>query len=645
MTQAAEATDPLVSALLRPGPVEQELVTVVVPARDEQAHLAACLDSVLAQTHRCLQVVVVDGASTDRTAEIVREYAARDPRVELLSNPQGVIPVSLNLALAAARGRWLVRVDAHATVPPDYVATAVELLSAGRWAAVGGRKDGVGTTPAGRAVAAVMASRFGVGGSTYHHGTRPQEVEHVPFGAYSVEVARELGGWDPRLTVNQDFELDHRLRKAGHRLLFDPRLTIQWHCRQSVPDLFRQYHRYGRGKVRVARLHPDSVRPRHLAAPALVAALGVAAVIVPRRPAVAAAVMAPYAALLAGVAAQVGRGVDRQARPWVAPGFLAMHLGWGLGFWRGVGDLLLAPAVGAGPAPTAVRPCPACAGTDVRTTGLLRKGRYRLWRCADCRTQYFLDEDERELGEDAQYWEAYKFDVYGDPAVQTAFERRYGALLEQARRRVGPVDSVLDVGCGIGNFVDYAQRSGLRAVGTDVALPAVAAARERGLTVWSADELAEHVPDGSVDALTMWDVVEHLVDPRSVLADLVPKVRSGGVLLFETPDAAFPVRDALLALNRWSRGRVDLTSPMYYWEHKLYLTEQGLRALLDAVGVDLVLTRRATSVREKMTRQFAVNAGKGSWKARVLRRTWPVLETAFRATGRGNKLLVVARKR
>jgi len=641
MTQVAIGSDQV-----EQDPREQELVTVVVPARDEEAHLEACLDSILAQDHRALQVVVVDGASTDRTAEIVRARAARDSRVELLTNPQGIIPVSLNLALAAARGRWLVRVDAHSAVPPHYVSTAVDLLQSGRWAAVGGRKDGVGVTPAGRAVAAVMASRFGVGNSTYHYGTQPQEVEHVPFGAYSVEVARELGGWDPRLTVNQDFEFDHRLRAAGHHLLFDPRLTIDWHCRQSVPGLYRQYRRYGRGKVRVARLHPESLRPRHLAAPALVTLLAAAGIAARRRPAAAAALAAPYAVLLGAATARVRRDLDDEARPWVAPAFVAMHVGWGVGFWYGVGDLLHDARRPSLTGPTASRPCPACASADVRPEGLFRKGRYRLWRCQICRSEYFLDEGAAaQAGEDSQYWEAYKFDVYGDPVVQAAFERRYGALLEQARERVGAVDSVLDIGCGIGNFVDYAQRSGLRAIGSDVSLPAVRAARERGLTVFSADELDEHVPAGSVDALTMWDVVEHLVDPRSVLAELAGKVRSGGVLLFETPDAGFPVRDVLLGLNRWSRGRADLTSPMYYWEHKVYFTEEGMRALLDSVGVDLVLTQRVTSVREKMTRQFAVNARKGSWKARVLRRAWPALETGFRSMGRGNKLLVVGRKR
>lgn len=320
--------------------VDDRLVTVVVPARNEAGHIASCLRSILAQDHKDLQVVVVDGASTDATAEIVLDIARADPRVELLSNPAAIIPVSLNLALAAARGRWLVRVDAHATIPPGYVGAARELLQTTGRAGVGGRKDGVGTTPAGRAIAAAMGSRFGVGNSTYHYGTTVSEVEHVPFGAYRVDVARSLGGWDESLRVNQDFEFDHRLREAGHSLLFDPKLVILWQCRQRVPDLFQQYRRYGRGKVVVMRKHPSSVRARHLVAPGLVMALAGAAAVGARRPLAAGLVVAPYLAGTVAAAALTSGKVDGlRERAWLAPAFVAMHLGWGIGFWQGVADV------------------------------------------------------------------------------------------------------------------------------------------------------------------------------------------------------------------------------------------------------------------------------------------------------------------
>ncbi len=320
---------------------DTDLVTVVVPARNEEGAIEACLDSILAQDWAAMEVLVVDGMSEDRTRELVARVSAQDARVRLVDNPDRIIPVGMNRGLAEAAGRWLVRVDAHATLRPGYVRGAVELLRSGEYGGVGGRKDGVGRSPAGRAIAAAMASRFGVGGSTYHFGMEQSDVEHVPFGCYPVELLRSMGGWDERLVVNQDFELDYRLRAAGHRIRFDPELRIDWECRQSVGALFRQYRRYGGGKVVVAFLHPGSLRPRHLAAPALTGALAASAVVLPWRPRWAAALVAPYVAGLGLASWRTAAEVDPEARPYVAPAFLAMHVGWGVGFWQGLGRRVL----------------------------------------------------------------------------------------------------------------------------------------------------------------------------------------------------------------------------------------------------------------------------------------------------------------
>ena len=319
----------------------EELVTVIIPAANEEAHLGACLESVQTQEYRRLQIVVVDGASTDGTCDVVRSRMAEDPRIELMHNPRRNIPSSLNIALGAARGRWLVRVDAHSTVGPSYVAIAVDLLREGRWGGVGGRKDAVGATSAGRAIAAALGSRMGVGNSTYHHGTSVQVVEHLPFGAYPTDLVRQVGGWDERLFANEDFEFDHRVRQAGWQLLFDPRLVIRWQCRQSVPALFRQYHRYGRGKVDVARLHPDSLSLRHLLPPVLVPYLAAVAAVAPTRPRQAALMAAPYLLTILAASAVCEGTFDRpRDRAWLPAAFVAMHVGWGTGIWSGLGQAL-----------------------------------------------------------------------------------------------------------------------------------------------------------------------------------------------------------------------------------------------------------------------------------------------------------------
>lgn len=340
-------TDPDSDQDLIGGDGAEDLVTVAIPARNEAASIRGLLDSVRAQSHRRLQILVVDGDSTDETAQIVSEVAQLDPRVELVHNDARVIPVAMNLALRHARGRWFVRIDAHCSVPSDYVERVVAHLRTGRWGGVGGRKDGRGHTSQGRAIAAVMGSPFAQGNSVYHYGETAQPVDHIPFGAYPTALVRELGGWSPTQLVNEDFEFDHRVRSAGHELLFDPDIRIDWDCRQRIVDLFRQYRRYGAGKVQTLVQHPESVGARHLAAPALVGVLAIGVPLLVRRRTrlLGVAALAPYAGLIAVATARTaGRLDDPADRKWVAPAFVALHLGWGVGFW----EEALATAAGRG---------------------------------------------------------------------------------------------------------------------------------------------------------------------------------------------------------------------------------------------------------------------------------------------------------
>ncbi|HNH38302.1 MAG TPA: glycosyltransferase family 2 protein [Microthrixaceae bacterium] len=344
MTSGARAGSPEVA--IPASETVPGLVTVAIPARNESASIRRVLDAVRSQTYPDLQIVVVDGSSEDDTAAIVADVARSDPRVELVANPDRVIPRAMNLALAHARGEWFVRVDAHCRIDDDYVERVVEHLRTGRWAGVGGRKDGVGRTSQGRAIAAVMGSPFGQGNSVYHYGTETRTVDHIPFGAYPTALVRDLGGWNEDQLVNEDFEFDYRVRRSGGELLFDPAIRIDWDCRQSVSALFRQYRRYGAGKVQTLVRHPESVGLRHLAAPVVVGALaGSLPLLAARRTRpLGAAALAGYGALVAVASMRTGTDLAPRDRRWVPAAFVALHLGWGLGFW----EEIAATAVGRG---------------------------------------------------------------------------------------------------------------------------------------------------------------------------------------------------------------------------------------------------------------------------------------------------------
>ncbi|WP_226344403.1 glycosyltransferase [Agilicoccus flavus] len=316
------------------------LVSVIMPALNEEASIEGAVRSALEQADVDVEVLVVDGRSSDATAAIVTRLAQEDPRVRLLDNPQVTIPAALNVGLAAARGEFVGRIDAHATVSPDYLARGVaHLRRDAALAGVGGLRRGVSDSATGRAVALALSSPFGVGDSINHFGTSYQLTDHASFGVYRTDVARGVGGWDETLLVNEDVDFDHRILATGATLGFEPAMHIDWHVRRTAAELARQYRRYGRGKAAMARKNGRAaIRPRHLAAPVAVVGTAGLALLGLRFPRFAAAAYSPYVLGLGVATAKAWSERDRSAPtdlPTLPASFAAMHYGWGLGFIEG----------------------------------------------------------------------------------------------------------------------------------------------------------------------------------------------------------------------------------------------------------------------------------------------------------------------
>ena len=316
---------------------DMPLVTVVIPVLNETRTIDGTMEAVLDQSYPNLEIVVVDGESDDGTLDKLAVWLERDSRLRVVSNPRKAIPPALNIGLDSARGKYLVRVDAHSAIPRDYVTRLVATLEAGEFAGVGGRKTAVGSPPAGNVIAAVLGSPIGVGGSSYHYATEPMETDHIPFGAYRVDVARDLEGWDERLVANEDFEFDVRVRASGGKLFLDPSVEIRWQCRSRILDFARQYRRYGRGKADVAFLHPSEVRLRHMAPPILVAGLAGSLVLLVVSPIPLAAAVGGYGLLLLAMSVPIARSLSRWSEKVRVPAALAaMQLAWGWGVWEGL---------------------------------------------------------------------------------------------------------------------------------------------------------------------------------------------------------------------------------------------------------------------------------------------------------------------
>ncbi len=319
-------------------------VSIIMPVRNEAASLDATLASVCAQaTDASTEVIVVDDHSTDGSRSIVERWVARDERVRLVSSPRRGIPQALNRGLEAARGRYLVRVDGHSIVPPDYVQGLLDHIRSGACEGAGGHKRAVGQTPFGRVVAAAHGSRLGIGNSKYHYSQRRELVDHIPFGAYVTKRAHAIGGWNEELSTNEDYDFDFRYRQSGGRLLFDPAIVVDWRVREAPARLAHQYYAYGRGKFRTLAQHPSSLHLRWLVPPMLVVSLVAGVLLSWTRPGrvFLAVIGCSYAIFLVVGAATLGSRVGVRLAPRAALALGIMHLSWGTGFLVSVGKEVL----------------------------------------------------------------------------------------------------------------------------------------------------------------------------------------------------------------------------------------------------------------------------------------------------------------
>jgi len=318
--------------------MELPTVTVVIPVRNEANFIRACLDSVVANDYPRdrLEVLVVDGASSDGTRSIVEEYARRYPFIRLLDNPRRIPAAALNVGLEHARGDVIVRMDAHTVYAPDYIRKCVELLQTTEAANVGGVQRAVGQGYVAEAIAVALTSPFGVGDARFRYTDRPTWADTVYLGAWRRTTLEALRGFDEAWAVNEDYELNYRLRRAGGRILVSPDIRCWYHVRPSLGALARQFFRYGFWRARTAVVHPGSLRWRHLIPPLLVlglvgsAGLGAAG---SRW-----GLVVPVLYAVADVGASLGTALRRGLRylPVLPVVYGILHLSWGSGFLAGL---------------------------------------------------------------------------------------------------------------------------------------------------------------------------------------------------------------------------------------------------------------------------------------------------------------------
>ena len=242
------------------------IVSVVMPVYNEEKYIKACIESLLTQDYpqSNMEWLFVDGCSKDNTKAILCEFRERYPQmIKVLDNPHMTVPYAMNIGISAAKGKYIVRLDAHAEYATDYISKCVCYLNTTDADNVGGVAETKSRGKIGQSIALMLSSKFGVGNSQFRTNGTSGYVDTVPFGAFRREVFTKYGGYDERLTRNQDNEMNYRIRKNGGKIYLSKDIKLAYYCRESIRGIAKMAQTNGKWNVITMKLCPGSMGIRH----------------------------------------------------------------------------------------------------------------------------------------------------------------------------------------------------------------------------------------------------------------------------------------------------------------------------------------------------------------------------------------------
>ncbi len=239
------------------------MISVICPVYNEEHYIIHLMEFFLAAPPVEKELILVDGGSKDKTVAIIEEYAQKYPQIILLHNPDKYVSFALNKAIHAAKGSYIIRLDAHTSYADDYFVQVLKTFEKTGADIVGGPTRTTFKTAFQRAVGYCISTKMGVGDSKVHDDQYEGYTDTVTFGSWRKDLFDTVGYFDVQLMRNQDDEFGYRAKSFGKTLYLNPAIKLWYYPRNTLKGLFKQYYQYGLYKPLVLKKVGSEAKLRH----------------------------------------------------------------------------------------------------------------------------------------------------------------------------------------------------------------------------------------------------------------------------------------------------------------------------------------------------------------------------------------------
>lgn len=245
-------------------------ISALLVTKNEQDYIELALMSYINQTYpkNKFEIIVIDGESRDDTIKVVNnikaKYETESFHIIVLNNPKHTLAAGWNIGIKAAKGDYVIRIDAHAKAHSDFLMKSIQTMQRTDAVCVGGKLITKTIDRNNDTISKIFSSPFGVGNSSFRVSDKPGFMDTAVYGLYRKSIFNEVGYFNEKYVRNQDLQMHSRIKKAGGKFYFNPEIQCDYYSRNTIKKMVKQAFSNGKWNMILLKEDRSGLSIRHL---------------------------------------------------------------------------------------------------------------------------------------------------------------------------------------------------------------------------------------------------------------------------------------------------------------------------------------------------------------------------------------------